>query len=179
MGHVKVNGLSTNQRNALAALLAHGTTEAAAGACGLTRRTLSRYLKDGAFVAELYACQDAILAGVVARLTTLAAAGVDKLGHALDLLDAHTRASIAPFVTVESDGRWAVDVAAAERAGALPMVRKLEATRDGQPRLELHDAQRAADRLGHLVLSVLEQHRRQTETAELEARIAALEERTR
>ena len=170
------NELNTNQRNALAALLSHGTVEAAAAACGLTKRTLFRYLNDAAFVAELHRRQDAILGGVVARLTTLAGESVDKLARALDLLDAHTRATIAPFVTIGEDGKWTVDVAAAECAGALPMVRKLDTDRDGNTRLELHDAQRAADRLGRLVLGVLEQRRKQAEIEQLTVRVSALEE---
>ena len=170
------DGLNRNQQKALVALLAHGTVDAAAAACGLGKRTLFRYLNDAAFVAELHRRQDAILGGVVARLTTLAGESVDKLARALDLLDAHTRATIAPFVTIGEDGKWTVDVAAAERAGALPMVRKLDTDRDGNTRLELHDAQRAADRLGRLVLGVLEQRRKQAEIEELTARVSALEE---
>lgn len=169
------NGLNGNQRKALAALLSHGTVEAAAAACGLGKRTLFRYLNDGAFVAELRQRQAAIMGGVVARLTAVAADGIEKLARALDLLDAHMRATFAPFVTIADDGKWTIDVAAAERAGALPMVRKLETDRDGDTRLELHDAQRAADRLGRLVLSVLEQRRKQAELEELAERVAALE----
>ena len=171
-----MSGLSRFQRRALAALLAHGTVIEAAHACGLAPRTLYKYLANAEFTAELYAHQDAIVTGVVARLTTLAGEGMDKLARALDLLDAHTRATIAPFVTIGEDGKWTVDVAAADRAGALPMVRKLDTDRDGNPRLELHDAQRAADRLGHLVLGVLEQRRKQAEIEQLTARVSALEE---
>ena len=131
--------LNTNQRNAIAALLTHGTVEAAAGACGLTSRTLYNYLANDAFTAELQKRQDAILAGVVAKMTTLAGKGMAQL------------------------------------EGALGMVRKLEENKDGRPKVELHDAQRAADRLGHLVLSLIEGRRKQAELEEVIERIAALE----
>ena len=167
--------LSTNQRKALGALLAHGTVRGAAAACGLGERTLYRYLNDPAFTAELQKRHDGILAGVVARLSTLAGEGMAQLEQALGVLDAHTRASIEPFVEVEEGGGWRVDLAKAEAAGALGMVRKLEETKEGRPKVELHDAQRAADRLGHLVLGVLEQRRKQAELEELAERVAALE----
>jgi len=172
-----VGELNTNQRKALAALLTHGTVEDAAAACGLTKRTLFRYLNDDTFTAELQKRQDAILAGVVAKMTTLAGAGMAQLEGALGVLDAHTRASIEPFVTVEGRGSWSVDLAKAQEAGALGMVRKLEETKDGRPKVELHDSQRAADRLGHLVLGLIEQRRKQAELEELTERVAALEER--
>lgn len=47
------NVLSRNQKRALAALLEHRTITAAAEACGLTTKTLSRYLDDPIFRAEL------------------------------------------------------------------------------------------------------------------------------
>jgi len=170
-------GLNRNQRKALAALLTHGTVREAAGACGLAERTLYGYLADDAFTAELQKRQDAILAGVVAKMTTLAGKGMAQLEGALGVLDSHTRASIEPFVTIEGRGSWSVDLAKAQEAGALGMVRKLEETKDGRPKVEIHDPQRAADRLGHLVLSLIEGRRKQAELEELTERIAALEER--
>jgi len=167
--------LNTNQRNAIAALLTHGTVEAAAGACGLTSRTLYNYLANDAFTAELQKRQDAILAGVVAKMTTLAGKGMAQLEGALGVLDSHTRASIEPFITVGEGANWSVDLGKAKEAGALGMVRKLEENKDGRPKVELHDAQRAADRLGHLVLSLIEGRRKQAELEEVIERIAALE----
>ena len=168
-------GLNRNQQKALAALLIHGTAIEAARACGLAPRTLYKYLADDAFTAELQKRQDAILAGVVAKMTTLAGAGMAQLEGALGVLDAHTRASIEPFVTIGKDGQWTVDVAAAKQAGVLWMARKLEEDKDGRPKVEIHDPQRAADRLGRLVLGVLEQRRKQAELEELLERVAALE----
>ena len=167
--------LNTNQRKALAALLTHGTVEDAAAACGLTKRTLFRYLNDDTFTAELQKRQDAILAGVVAKMTTLAGAGMAQLEGALGVLDSHTRASIEPFVKLDGRGGWSVDLGKAKEAGALGMIRKLEENKDGRPKVELHDAQRAADRLGHLVLSLIEGRRKQAELEEVIERIAALE----
>ena len=172
-----MGNLSRNQRKALAAILAHGTIAEAARACGLSYRTLTYYLADDAFTAELHKRQDAILAGVVARMTTLAGAGMAQLEGALGVLDAHTRASIEPFVKLDGRGGWSVDLGKAKEAGALGMIRKLEENKDGRPKVEIHDPQRAADRLGHLVLSLIEGRRRQAELEEVIERLAALEER--
>ena len=51
---------SSNQKKALAALVSSNSIEAAALACGLTSRTLARYLADPAFAAEL-ARREAVL----------------------------------------------------------------------------------------------------------------------
>jgi len=168
--------LNTNQRQALEALLQHGTVEAAAEACSLTKRTLFRYLADDDFSAELHKRQDAILAGVVAKLSTLAGSGVARLGQAIAVLDAHTRASLEHYITVDDDGGWKVDLREAS-AEDLALIRKLETDRLGQPKIEVHDAQHAADRLGRLVLALLEQLRKQTELEQLAERVAALEAR--
>jgi len=45
--------LSRNQRKALDALLEHGTITKSAPVCGLSEKTLSRYLKDPLFRSEL------------------------------------------------------------------------------------------------------------------------------
>ena len=47
------NVLSRNQKRALAALLEHRTITQAAEACGLTTKTLSRYMADPVFRSEM------------------------------------------------------------------------------------------------------------------------------
>jgi len=60
--------LTANQRPALEALLEYSTIGAAAAACGLHRRTLSRYLADPVFRDALRDRQDQVTARVTARL---------------------------------------------------------------------------------------------------------------
>jgi hypothetical protein len=79
--------LNTNQKKALAALLAEPTVKAAAEACGLTDRTLYNYLADPDFKAELRARQDAILASVTSALVGLSGSAVQTLR---DLLESET-----------------------------------------------------------------------------------------
>ena len=167
-------GLNRNQQKVLAALLIHGTAKEAAAACGLAERTVYGYLANDAFTAELQKRQDAILAGVVAKMTTLAGAGMAQLEGALGVLDAHTRANVGRFITVNEKGNWDIDLTSATEAD-MALIRKLETDRRGEPKIEVYDSQRAADRLGHLVLSLIEGRRKQAELEEVLERVAALE----
>lgn len=73
-------GLNRNQRRALAALLEERTITQAAEACGLTTKTLSRYMADPVFRAELAERESELIdqagrtlvAGQLAALQTLA-----------------------------------------------------------------------------------------------------------
>jgi hypothetical protein len=76
--------LSTNQRRALAALLAEPTIRAAARTASLGERTLYRYLSDPVFKAELSARQTAILAQVTAAMVGLSGRAVETLRDVLD-----------------------------------------------------------------------------------------------
>lgn len=55
------NVLSRNQRRALAALLEHRTITRAAEACGLSTKTLSRYMADPIFRVELANRESALI----------------------------------------------------------------------------------------------------------------------
>jgi hypothetical protein len=74
------NVLSRNQRRALAALLEHRTITLAAAACGLTTKTLSRYIADPVFRSELAERESELIdeagrvlvSGQMAALQTLA-----------------------------------------------------------------------------------------------------------
>lgn len=71
--------LNTNQRKALAALLAEPTVTAAAARAGLAERTLYYYLSDETFKRELRQRQDAILASVTSALVGLSGEAVQVL----------------------------------------------------------------------------------------------------
>lgn len=78
--------LSTNKRKAIDALLSENTVAAAAGACGLGRRTIFRYLSDRDFMTALREREAearaqttaALLGGAGAALETLRAVMKDK-----------------------------------------------------------------------------------------------------
>ena len=71
--------LTSNQRRALAALLAHPTITAAATACGLTERTLYRYMDLEPFRAALAGREGAIIDAATRRLLALAGDAVNVL----------------------------------------------------------------------------------------------------
>ena len=75
--------LNTNQRKALAALLATTSVTAAAASCGLAERTLYYYLANETFKAALRARQDAILGSVTASLVGLSGEAVQVLREVL------------------------------------------------------------------------------------------------
>jgi len=80
---MKESELSTNQRKALAALLACSSVTEAAKTCGLTDRTLYNYLSDATFKAELRARQDETIAAASAALAGLAGDAIDTLRKVL------------------------------------------------------------------------------------------------
>ena len=76
--------LTTNQRKAIAALLACSSVEEAARHCGLTSRTLYNYLSDTTFKAELRKRQNALVSSVTAALIGLAGESVKALRDILE-----------------------------------------------------------------------------------------------
>ena len=169
--------LTTNQRKALAALLAEPTVRDAAKRAGLGETTLYRYLRDPDFTAELRQRQDEILTATTSALAGLSQDAIGALGEALTLLSDHAGGSVADFIEVDDKGGWRLDLAKAEDGDLLHLVRKLHTTKEGNDRLELHDAQAAADKLGRLALAILDARRRATELDDLAQRVARLEER--
>ena len=71
--------ISTNQRKAIEALLATNTVAAAAEACGLSKRTIFRYLTDRHFMAALRERETEARARTTARLIGGAGGVLDTL----------------------------------------------------------------------------------------------------
>lgn len=63
-------------------------------------------------------------------------------------LSYQARASVEDFITFDKRGGWKFDLAAAQRADALGLIKKLRKTADGGVDLELYDAQAALEKLG-------------------------------
>ena len=79
----RTDSLSTRRKRALTALLSTPTIEGAAVKCGLSRRTLFRYLADPVFKAALRRQQDATVAAAVAALSGLAGSAIETLRDTL------------------------------------------------------------------------------------------------
>jgi len=71
--------LSTNQKKALVAILAHKTIRAAAMASNLADRTLWRYLEDEPFKQALRKAQEGLYKEITNRLTTGMNQALDEL----------------------------------------------------------------------------------------------------
>jgi hypothetical protein len=80
----KLNG---NQQRAIGALLGCPSVAAAARYCGLSERTLWRYLSDGAFKAELRQRQDDAIAATAAALVGLSGRAIEALRDLLESVD--------------------------------------------------------------------------------------------
>jgi hypothetical protein len=84
--------LSANQQKALSALLTHPSIEAAAKSCGLTERTLRRYLKENAFFRDAYReARDELFAEAVGNLRRIAIKAIAGLESAIDDPDVNVR----------------------------------------------------------------------------------------
>jgi hypothetical protein len=167
--------LTTNKRKSIEALLVASSVREAAKIAGLGERTIYRYMADDEFKAELQARQDAILTGTTAALVGLTYEAIENLRLSMAVLRDHLNASLGDFVQVDDRGTWSVDLRKAEQAGLVHYVKKLDYDKDGNTRIEIHDAQAAARMLGHLALGILDERRRQLDLEELVERIAALE----
>jgi len=83
-GQSRASELSANQEKALAALLTNATIEAAAASCGLTDRTLRRYLKDEVFASAYREARDELFTETVTNLRRIASKATADLEAALD-----------------------------------------------------------------------------------------------
>ena len=90
--------LSANQRKALEALLRCPSVAQAARTCGLSERTLWRYLSDDVFVSELRTRQDRALLAVTVSLSGMSSTAVEALADLLD--DDETPASVKARVAL-------------------------------------------------------------------------------
>jgi hypothetical protein len=80
--------LTTAQRRGIESLLAHTSITDAAAAAKVSRRTMTRWLTDETFRAELRQAENEVLQGVSRQLATLAAASLTVL-HDVLISDAH------------------------------------------------------------------------------------------
>lgn len=90
--------LTRKQEQAIVALLEHGTVQAAAEACGLTRGTLWRYLQDEAFSTAYRAARREVVGGAINRLQSLMNRAVETLERNLDCKDASVEVRAAHLV---------------------------------------------------------------------------------
>jgi AcrR family transcriptional regulator len=123
------NKLSANQKRALDALLNTASVAAAARHCGLSERTIWRYLSDDTFKSELRERQDKTIAATTAALVGLSGKAVEALRDLLQ--DALTPPSVKARVALGwlREKREAVELAdLARRVGDLE--RALEGGRD-------------------------------------------------
>jgi phage terminase small subunit len=173
------NGRPTGrQMRFITAYLTAPTIAEAAKAAKIGERTAYKYLNDPRVKAEMERRQEEAVKVATARLAALSGEALAGLREALALLRDHAGADAADFITVdEVTGQWSLDLVGAEAAGRLHLIRKLWEDAQGHHRLELHDPQAAAARLGRLALDILEARRKAAELEELAERVAALEEK--
>lgn len=76
--------MKTNQENALNALLASASVTDAAQKCGLSEKTLRRYLADADFQKEFRAARRVVFEQNIVRLQSLHAGAVDTLERNLN-----------------------------------------------------------------------------------------------
>jgi len=76
--------LSSKQKRGLIALLSEPTMEAAAEASGVSRRTMTRWLGDPAFISELRNAEQAAIDEAVRRLISLVHNSVALLGSIVE-----------------------------------------------------------------------------------------------
>ncbi len=76
--------MKTNQENALNALLASASVTDAAKKCGLSEKTLRRYLDDAEFQKEFRAARRVVFEQNIVRLQSLHAGAVDTLERNLN-----------------------------------------------------------------------------------------------
>lgn len=115
--------LSANQKKALTALLSHPTVAKAAESCGLGTRTLTRYLADETFKAELWKRQDAIVSSVTAALVGLAGDAVAALRDILESKNASDSVKVRAALGWLAQMRQSVELAdLVDRIGRLEKV---------------------------------------------------------
>ena len=112
--------LSANQRKAVIALLNSATIRAAALACGLCEKTVSRYLADPDFRAELRKRQDEALAAATAALSGLAGEAVGTLAGVMGDDEASPAAKVRAAAVILAERRKVAELDdLAERVAAL------------------------------------------------------------
>lgn len=77
-------GLTVNQTKALNALVSNATVEEASEACGLSKRTIYRYLQEPEFITAFYNAQGLLLTNAVRGLSVLSQAAVETIEDILN-----------------------------------------------------------------------------------------------
>lgn len=112
--------MNPNEKRALVALLTQPSVTLAAESCGLSERTLLRYLADPAFKAELSRKQDALLSSITASLVGLASMAIEALRDILEDADATAAVKSRTALGCLSQMRQAIELAdLAERVSRL------------------------------------------------------------
>ena len=97
--------LSANQKRAIIALLNNPTIGEAAKAAGLGERTLTRYLADLVFRAELRKRQDEAMAAATAALSGLAGEAIGTLAGVMDSKGASDAAKVRAAAVILAERR--------------------------------------------------------------------------
>ena len=116
--------LSANQKRAIIALLNNPTIGEAAKAAGLGERTLTRYLADPGFRAELRKRQDQALAAATAALSGLAGDAVGTLAGVMGDGEASPAARVRAAAVILAERRKVAELDdLAERVAELEQAR--------------------------------------------------------
>ena len=119
------NGLSAKKKKGIEALLTCSTQKAAALKVGVSLRTLSRWLSDREFKAELSRRQDAVVSAVTAALVGRSGEAVKTLDDLLKDSDASPAVKCRAALGILSQTRQAVELSdLAERVAQLEAVNK-------------------------------------------------------
>ena len=112
--------LGRKREQAIAALLSHGTIEAAADAVGIAEVTLRRWMKDSGFRAEYLEARRLAMAQATSQLQQLSSAAANALKAVIEDTAAPHSARVAAARTVFDLGYRGVEIEdLAERIGAL------------------------------------------------------------
>jgi len=115
------NVLSRNQRRALAALLESRTITQAAEMCGLTTKTLSRYMEDPIFRAELARHEAELIDEAGRILISGQKSALSTLAHLMQHAEAESTRRLAAGTWLDLCLRWR-DLKIEERISALEEV---------------------------------------------------------
>jgi hypothetical protein len=112
--------LGRKREQAIAALLSHGTIEAAADAVGIAEVTLRRWMKDSGFRAEYLEARRLAMAQATSQLQQLSSAAANALKAVIEDTAAPHSARVAAARTVFDLGYRGVEIEdLAERIAAL------------------------------------------------------------
>jgi len=106
----KNDGLSTNQRRAIRALLLKSTVRAAAGQAGLSEGTLYRYLRNPVFKASLHKRQSETISAATAALSGLVGEAVETLRKVLEDKNASDAVRVRAALGILQERRRATEL---------------------------------------------------------------------